>query len=82
MPHFKSIIFYQNSSKLKLFLQKNAKLLSAGGSAPRPPKRAPHCEFLATGQEDKLYSGPEDRNDLRVKRSLTLLDKEVILSFD
>ena len=45
---------------MKLFLQKNAKFLSAGGSAPKPPasgswglcpqtpKTAPHCEFLAT----------------------------------
>ena len=37
MPRFKSIIFYQNSSKIKLFLQKNAKFSSAGGFAPRPP---------------------------------------------
>ena len=36
MPRFKSIIFCQNSSKIKLFLHKNAKFLSAGGSAPRP----------------------------------------------
>ena len=33
---------------MKLFLQKNAKFWSAGGSAPRPPKQLPHCEFLAT----------------------------------
>ena len=37
MPRFKSIIFYQNSSKIKLVLQKNAKFSSAGDSAPRPP---------------------------------------------
>ena len=36
-PRFKSIIFNQNSPKIKLFLQKNAKFSSAGGSAPRPP---------------------------------------------
>ena len=36
-PPFKSIIFYQNSFKLKLFLQKNAKFSIAGGSTPRPP---------------------------------------------
>ena len=29
-------LFYQTSSEIKLFLQKNAKFLSAGGSAPRP----------------------------------------------
>ena len=26
---------------MKLFLQKNAKFTSAGGSAPRPPRQAP-----------------------------------------
>ena len=36
-PRFKSIIFNQNSPKMKLFLQKNAKFLSAGGSVPLPP---------------------------------------------
>ena len=40
-------LFYQTSSKIKLFLQKNAKFLSAGGSAPRPLKQLLHCEFLA-----------------------------------
>ena len=38
---------------MKLFLQKNAKFSSAGGSAPRPPKQPPHCKFLAT----RLLSG-------------------------
>ena len=50
--------FYQNSPKMKLFLQKNAKFTSARGSAPRPPclrrlgallpnpQNSPHCEFL------------------------------------
>ena len=37
MPCFKSNIFYYNNPKIKLFLQKNAKFSSAGGSAPRPP---------------------------------------------
>ena len=37
MPRFKSIIFYYNSPKIKLFLQKNAKFSSAGGFTPRPP---------------------------------------------
>ena len=48
-PRFESIIFNQNTSspKIKLLLQKNAKFLIAGGSAPRPPKQLPHCEFLA-----------------------------------
>ena len=37
MLRFKSIIFYQNSSEIKLFLKKNAKFSSARGSASRPP---------------------------------------------
>ena len=37
MPRFKSIIFYQNKPKIKLFLQKNAKFSSAGASAPSAP---------------------------------------------
>ena len=54
MLRFKSIIFYQNSPRIKLLLQKNAKFFSAGGSAPktlvplaagdfapRPPKHPP-----------------------------------------
>ena len=46
MPRFKSIIFfYQNSPKIKLFLQKNAKFSSP---KTQDPKAAPHCEFLAT----------------------------------
>ena len=42
------MFFNQNYPKMKLVLQKNAKFSSAGGSAPRPPKQLPHCEFLAT----------------------------------
>ena len=51
---FERINFYQNKLKIKLFLQKNflsagANFLSAGGSAPRPPKPPfPHCMFLVT----------------------------------
>ena len=33
----KSLFFNQNSPKMKLFLQKNAKFLSVGGSTPKPP---------------------------------------------
>ena len=52
-PRFKSIIFfYQNSPKMKLFLQKNAKFLSAGAPPPEPytpnTQLFPRCEFLAT----------------------------------
>ena len=32
----KALFLYQNSPKIKLFLQKNAKFSSAGGSAPTP----------------------------------------------
>ena len=41
LPRFNSITFYQNNPEIKLFLQKNAKFSSAGGSAPRhsPPLR-------------------------------------------
>ena len=35
MPRCKRIIFYQSRPKIKLFMQKNAKFLSAGGSATR-----------------------------------------------
>ena len=48
MPRFKSVTFYQNSAKIKLFLQKNAKFLSAGSSARRPPKQPHPLQFLAT----------------------------------
>ena len=41
-------LFYQTSSKIKLFLQKMQKVLSAGGSTSRPQKQPLHCEFLAT----------------------------------
>ena len=37
IPRFKSNIFHQNSPKIKLFLQKNAKFSSVGISAPSPP---------------------------------------------
>ena len=60
MPRFKSIICYQNSPKIKLFLKKKAKFSSAGGFAPRSPclrrlaalpphpqTQTPNCEFLA-----------------------------------
>ena len=37
MPRVKSTVSYQISSKIKLFLPKNAKFSSVGYSAPRPP---------------------------------------------
>ena len=62
MPRFKSINFYQNIPKIKLFLQKNAKFFCAAwASAPDPRassggwgfrsqalKTSPYCEFLTT----------------------------------
>ena len=45
MPRFKSIILYQNISKLKLFLQKNTKFSSPGRSDLRPPKQSPIANF-------------------------------------
>ena len=61
LPHtvLKALFYNQNSPKMKLFLQKNAKFLSAGapppdlvppaaGALPSDPKATPHCEFLAT----------------------------------
>ena len=45
MARFKSIIFYQYSPKIKLFLKKNAKFSSAGGGAPRPPKQHPQLRI-------------------------------------
>ena len=33
----KALLFYQNSPKIKVILEKNAKYSSAGGSAPRSP---------------------------------------------
>ena len=54
MPRFKSINFYQNIPKIKLFLQKNAQVFvcwmlrsqtpvppAAGGFSPKPPKQPP-----------------------------------------
>ena len=40
-PRSKTLFLYQNSPKIKLFLQKNAKFLSAEDSAPRPLKQPP-----------------------------------------
>ena len=44
MPCFKSINFYQNKLKIKLFLQNNTNFFSSGGLCPKPPKRLfPYC---------------------------------------
>ena len=48
MPRFKSIIFYQYSPKIKLFLKKKCKIFKRWGLRPQTPKTAPrNCEFLA-----------------------------------
>ena len=55
LPRFNGINVYQNRPKIKLFLpKKNAKCLSAGGSAPKPPtpglrpQTSPLYKFPAT----------------------------------
>ena len=61
MPRFKSINFYQNSPKIKLFLKKKCKIVKcwglrpqtpappvAGNFPPDPQNSPPNCEFLAT----------------------------------
>ena len=64
IPRYKSIFFYLNSPKIKLFLQKNAKLSSAGGSDPKPQclrrlvalpqtlKTAPSLQISGDRQQD------------------------------
>ena len=48
MARFKSIIFYQNSSKIKLFLKKIMQNFQALGAPPPDPQNSPrNCEFLA-----------------------------------
>ena len=55
MPRFESIIFYQKSAKIQLFLPKNAKFWSAQGSTPRPlclrwlGALSPYPQFPAAG---------------------------------
>ena len=41
----KALFFNQNSPKIRLFLQKNAKFSNVGGFVPKP-----HHKFLATRQ--------------------------------
>ena len=45
MPRSKSINFYQNRPKIKIFSQKNTNFLSNGDAAPRPPKQPPTLEI-------------------------------------
>ena len=46
MPHFKSINFYQNTPKIKLFLQnKDKKIFDRWWLRPRTPRAAPIADF-------------------------------------
>ena len=47
----KALFFLKIALKLSHFWKINAKFSSVGGSAPRPPNIAPHCEFLSTHQQ-------------------------------
>ena len=64
-PRFKSIICYQNSPKIKLFLQKHAKFLSAGGTASRPPASGGWKLFPQTPSLRRLGALPSDSQWLR-----------------
>ena len=62
MPRFKSINFYQNIPKIKLFLQKMQNFLCAEGSAPRPP-----ClQRLAALPPDFGGFAPDPQNSLSI----------------
>ena len=41
MPRFKSIIFYQYSPKIKLFLKKKCKIFKRWGLRPQTPRHSP-----------------------------------------
>ena len=46
MPHFKSINFYQNRPKIKLFLQnKHKKIFERWGLRPLTPRATPFADF-------------------------------------
>ena len=47
MPRFKSIIFYQYSPKIKLFLKKKQNFQALGAPPPDPQNSPRNCEFLA-----------------------------------
>ena len=45
MPRFTSIIFYQNSPKIKLFLKKMQNFQALGSPPPDPPKTTPQLRI-------------------------------------
>ena len=47
MARFKSIIFYQYSPKIKLFLKKMQNFQALGAWPPDPQNSPRNCEFLA-----------------------------------
>ena len=72
MPRFKSIIFYQNSPKIKLFMQKNAKFSSVVGSAPRLPAAgglAPRPPMAFGGSAPRLPKQPPSLRIFDYERS-------------
>ena len=45
MPRFKSIIFYQTSPKIELFLKKKCEIFKRWGLRPQTPKTAPQLRI-------------------------------------
>ena len=59
MPHFKSINFYQNRSKIKLFLQnKNKKIFRALSSPPPHPQSSPTLQISGYAPESNHVFAP------------------------
>ena len=70
------MIFIKIGLKLSYFCQKNKKFSRAGvsaptpyasggwGSAPRPPQRPPHCNFLVTGMLEEKFTARYCRHPL------------------
>ena len=80
-PRFKALLFYQNSPKIKLFLQKNAKFSNAEGFAPRPLKQPPLCEFLATRLGLHLHPTRYFDSGVHLSAGLHLNSRKKVLQF-
>ena len=52
----KALFFYQNSSKIKLFLQKKCKIFERWGLRPQTPETAPPLQI--SGYAPDLSAGP------------------------